>query len=64
MTAKELEYRGRKLIARQYANGWQIEIRPLLSAVTCCPSGVAARWRTSTAVPTALPDPHLRRISR
>ena len=29
MTAKELEYRGRKLIARQYANGWQIEIRPL-----------------------------------
>ena len=28
MTAKELEYRGRKLIARQYANGWQIEIRP------------------------------------
>ena len=29
MAAKELEYRGRKLIARQYANGWQIEIRPL-----------------------------------
>jgi hypothetical protein len=29
MTAKELEYRGGKLIARQYANGWQIEIRPL-----------------------------------
>jgi hypothetical protein len=29
MTAKELEYRGRKLIARQYANGWLIEIRPL-----------------------------------
>ena len=29
MTAKELEYRGRKLVARQYANGWQIEIRPL-----------------------------------
>ena len=29
MTVKELEYRGRKLIARQYANGWQIEIRPL-----------------------------------
>jgi hypothetical protein len=28
MTTKELEYQGRKLIARQYAKGWQIEIRP------------------------------------
>ena len=29
MATKEIEYRGRKLIARQYANGWQIEIVPL-----------------------------------
>jgi hypothetical protein len=29
MATKETEYRGRKLIARQYANGWQIEIIPL-----------------------------------
>jgi hypothetical protein len=29
MAIKEIEYRGRKLIARQYANGWQIEIVPL-----------------------------------
>jgi hypothetical protein len=29
MAAKEIRYRGRKLIARQYANGWQIEIVPL-----------------------------------
>lgn len=28
MTTKELEYQGRTLIARQYAKGWQIEIRP------------------------------------
>ena len=27
--AKDIQYRGRKLIARQYANGWQIEIVPL-----------------------------------
>jgi hypothetical protein len=26
--AKDIQYRGRKLIARQYANGWQIEIVP------------------------------------
>jgi hypothetical protein len=26
---KNIRYRGRKLIARQYANGWQIEIVPL-----------------------------------
>ena len=26
MTVKEIEYQGRKLTARQYANGWQIEI--------------------------------------
>jgi hypothetical protein len=29
MTTKETEYRGRKLVAREYANGWQIEIHPL-----------------------------------
>jgi hypothetical protein len=29
MAIKEISYRGRKLIARQYANGWQIEIVPL-----------------------------------
>jgi hypothetical protein len=27
--AKDIQYRGRKLIARQYANGWQVEIIPL-----------------------------------
>ena len=27
--AKDIQYRGRKFIARQYANGWQIEIVPL-----------------------------------
>jgi hypothetical protein len=27
MATKETEYRGRKLIARQYANGWQIELQ-------------------------------------
>ena len=27
--AKDIEYRGRKFIARQYADGWQIEIVPL-----------------------------------
>ena len=27
--AKDIQCRGRKLIARQYANGWQIEIVPL-----------------------------------
>jgi hypothetical protein len=26
MTVKEIEYQGRKMTARQYANGWQIEI--------------------------------------
>jgi len=29
MPTKELEYKGRKLVARQYANGWQIEIRSI-----------------------------------
>jgi hypothetical protein len=29
MAIKDIQYRGRKLIARQYANGWQIEIVPL-----------------------------------
>jgi len=27
--AKDIEYRGRKFIARQYADGWQVEIVPL-----------------------------------
>ena len=27
--AKDIQYRGRKFIARQYADGWQIEIVPL-----------------------------------
>jgi hypothetical protein len=26
MIAREIEYRGRKLTVRQYANGWQVEI--------------------------------------
>ena len=29
MATKDIRYRGRKFIARQYANGWQIEIVPL-----------------------------------
>jgi hypothetical protein len=29
MPTKELEYKGRKLVTRQYANGWQLEVRPL-----------------------------------
>jgi hypothetical protein len=29
MATKDIQYRGRKLIARQYANGWLIEIVPL-----------------------------------
>ena len=29
MTAKEVEYLGRRLTVRQYANGWQVEIVPL-----------------------------------
>jgi len=29
MATKDIQYRGHKLIARQYANGWQIEIVPL-----------------------------------
>jgi len=29
MATKDIRYRGRELIARQYANGWQIEIVPL-----------------------------------
>jgi hypothetical protein len=29
MATKDIQYWGRKLIARQYANGWQIEIVPL-----------------------------------
>jgi hypothetical protein len=29
VATKDIQYRGRKLIARQYANGWQIEIVPL-----------------------------------
>jgi len=29
MGPKKTEYKGRELIARQYGNGWQIEIRSL-----------------------------------
>ena len=29
MATKDIQYRGHKLIARQYANGWQMEIVPL-----------------------------------
>jgi hypothetical protein len=29
MPDRELEYKGRKLIAREYGNGWQVEIRPI-----------------------------------
>ena len=29
MPTRELDYKGCKLVARQYANGWQIEIRPM-----------------------------------
>ena len=29
MTAKEVEYLGRRSTVRQYANGWQVEIVPL-----------------------------------
>jgi hypothetical protein len=28
MPTKELEYKGRKLVTREYANGWQVEVRP------------------------------------
>lgn len=34
MANKETEYRGRKLIAREYGNGWQIEIRPIEGGAT------------------------------
>jgi len=30
MADKELEYKGHKLIAREYGNGWQVEIRPII----------------------------------
>ena len=29
MPTKELEYKCRKLITRQYANGWEVEVRSL-----------------------------------
>jgi hypothetical protein len=30
MAVRELEYKGHKLIAREYGNGWQVEIRPII----------------------------------
>jgi hypothetical protein len=34
MVTNETEYKGRKLNARQYGNGWQIEIRSLAGEQT------------------------------